>query len=157
MECVRANVAPAIQQLGRRTQGCPTHRVAPDTHLLIPHPTHPARLLCRSLAHNNFSGSLPEAWGSEENSLAALYMLDLGFNQLSGTLPKSWGTRRYALSSLTSLVIAGEAWSYVFKAAGVVCVRTCFVYRDCEHECVPGDTAALAPSPSFYLHPATLS
>ena len=47
-------------------------------------------------------------WGSEENSLAALYLLDLGHNRLSGSLPKGWGTKRYALSSLASIVIAGE-------------------------------------------------
>lgn len=73
--------------------------------ILPPSPFCPRR---RSLSHNSFTGSLPEVWGSEENSLAALYLLDLGHNRLSGSLPKGWGTKRYALSSLASIVIAGE-------------------------------------------------
>lgn len=76
--------------------------------LPLPPCCRPPAPLSRSLSHNSFTGSLPEVWGSEENSLAALYLLDLGHNRLSGSLPKGWGTKRYALSSLASIVIAGE-------------------------------------------------
>jgi hypothetical protein len=43
-----------------------------------------------------------------DNSLAALYKLDLSFNALNGTLPAGWGTSRAALASLSTLIIAGN-------------------------------------------------
>ena len=50
----------------------------PALHVVLPPIPNPNPLLppsCRSLAHNNLTGSLPDSWGTVANSLAALYVL----------------------------------------------------------------------------------
>ncbi len=43
-----------------------------------------------SLKSNNFSGSLPAAWGNSESAFPQLSVLALDNNSIAGTLPDGW-------------------------------------------------------------------